>query len=84
MRLLILSLGLTSVLFMDGCTTFYFFSKSGTTDQQRSQDSFECKKESSSRSSGAIGEMSYDSGGFNRDFWASCLKARGYTVTKQY
>lgn len=83
MRLLILSFGLTSVLFMDGCSTTYHWTKPGATTQQSYKDSYECEKESVSRSSVLAGGVYSNSEYVNQELWKSCLQARGYTVTEE-
>ena len=78
LRAIVLAAGVTFVAAaLSGCTAFYW-SKPGSTPEQFTMDNEDCAKQAAP-SSAAIGY-----GVIPQDVYRGCLRARGYTRSKQY
>lgn len=74
-----------------GCTNGFYYSKPGTTEQERNKDAYECQREATYYSSDSylsgnnnqIYGTSSSGPSVNENMMRQCLRARGYTISNQ-
>ena len=87
MNTLIYTLLLVPLLLVSGCRTAINEYRAGTTPQQHAADRYQCQQESMrgyAAAAGSANGLGYVSGSdINLNLFASCMQARGYTVTME-
>ena len=85
MNTLIYTLLLVPLLLLGGCATQINEYRANTTTQQHAADRYQCQQESMRGYAAAAGSgtgLAYASGSdINLNLFASCMQAKGYTVT---